>query len=79
MSGMFRIGSKILFDGYLMIGLFLNKTALIIKYFLFDGYLTVSTSYQQFEVSAYLTGNPKQRQKQSKTIEQQAHFYLMAI
>ena len=45
----------------------------------FDGYLTESTSYQQFEVSAYLTGNPKQTQKRSKTIEQQAYSYLMVI
>ncbi|MCX6351382.1 MAG: hypothetical protein NTX03_05940 [Bacteroidetes bacterium] len=57
----------------------MNVTAYISVDILFDAYLTESVSYPQFEQMAYLTGNPKQTQKQSKTIEQQAQVYLMAI
>jgi hypothetical protein len=39
MSDMFPIGFKNLFDGYLTIEQFLNQLSLIIKHFLFDGYL----------------------------------------
>lgn len=56
MFAMFHIGCKILFDGYLTIGLLLNQMALIIKHFLFDGYLMVTVNNSKFLCNHHVTG-----------------------
>ena len=59
MLDMFHIGFKILFDGYLMIRLFLSQFALIINHFLFDGYLTIAVNNPGFLCDGYVTGRQK--------------------
>ena len=56
MLNMFLTGYKILFDGYLTIGLFFSKTPLIIKHFLFDGYLTMVVNNPIFLCNRHVTG-----------------------
>jgi hypothetical protein len=48
MLNMFLTGYEILFDGYLTIGLFLNRLQLIIKKLLFDGYLMMTVNNPGF-------------------------------
>lgn len=91
---MFPSGLKILFDGYLTESsfcpkslcdgyvietAFLNKLVLKISYLVCDGHVIEPKFKGIILFDAYLTGSPKQTQKQSKTIEQQAHSYLMVI
>lgn len=56
MFAMFHTGCKILFDGYLTIGLLLNQIALIIKHFLFDGYLMAAVNNSKFLCNRHVTG-----------------------